>query len=33
MKAARSPGWAKLDYESQRERPTLLRFGEVRRVK
>jgi hypothetical protein len=30
MQAARSPSWAKLDYESQRGAPTLLRFGEVR---
>jgi Domain of unknown function (DUF2341)/Concanavalin A-like lectin/glucanases superfamily len=29
MQAARGPGWAKLDYESQRESPTLLRFGET----
>jgi hypothetical protein len=29
MQAARGPGWAKLDYESQREAPTLLRFGET----
>lgn len=30
MQAARGPGWAKLDYESQREAPTLLKFGEIR---
>ena len=30
MQAARGPGWAKLDYESQRESPTLLKFGETR---
>jgi hypothetical protein len=30
MQAARSASWAKLDYESQREKPTLLRFGEIR---
>jgi hypothetical protein len=30
MQAARSPGWAKLDYESQRASPTLLKFGETR---
>ena len=30
MQAARSPAWAKLDYESQRENPTLLKFGETR---
>ena len=30
MQAARSVGWAKLDYESQRESPTLLKFGETR---
>jgi hypothetical protein len=30
MQAVRSPGWAKLDYESQRESPTLLEFGEIR---
>jgi hypothetical protein len=29
MQAARSPAWAKLDYESQRESPTLLKFGEI----
>jgi hypothetical protein len=27
MQAARGPAWAKLDYESQREAPTLLKFG------
>ena len=32
MQAARSPAWAKLDYESQRESPTLLKFGEMRRL-
>ena len=30
MHGARSASWAKLDYESQRESPTLLRFGDVR---
>ena len=30
MQAARTPAWAKLDYESQREGPTLLKFGETR---
>jgi hypothetical protein len=29
MQAARGPAWAKLDYESQRESPTLLEFGET----
>jgi len=29
MQAARGPAWAKLDYESQRESPTLLKFGET----
>jgi hypothetical protein len=29
MQVARTAGWAKLDYESQRESPTLLRFGET----
>jgi hypothetical protein len=33
MNAARGPGWAKLDYESQRDRPTLLKFGDIRRAK
>jgi hypothetical protein len=33
MQAARSAGWAKLDYESQRAAPTLLRFGETRTTK
>jgi hypothetical protein len=33
MQAARSPAWAKLDYESQRESPTLLKFGEIRTQK
>jgi len=31
MQAVRTESWAKLDYESQRESPTLLRFGEIRR--
>ena len=31
MQAARGPGWAKLDYESQRESPTLLKFGATER--
>jgi hypothetical protein len=30
MQVARSGSWAKLDYESQREAPTLLTFGETR---
>ena len=30
MQVARGAGWAKLDYESQRESPTLLKFGEIR---
>ena len=30
MQVARSASWAKLDYESQRETPTLVRFGPVR---
>ena len=30
MQAARSRSWAKLDYESQRPAPTLLKFGGVR---
>ena len=29
MQGVRTESWAKLDYESQRESPTLLRFGEV----
>jgi hypothetical protein len=29
MQAARGRSWAKLDYESQRQTPTLLKFGEV----
>ena len=33
MQAARSRSWAKLDYESQREAPTLLKFGEVRTMR
>jgi hypothetical protein len=33
MQAARSRSWAKLDYESQRQAPTLLRFGETRTTK
>jgi hypothetical protein len=28
--AVRSPAWAKLEYESQKENPTLLKFGETR---
>ena len=28
--AVRSPAWAKLEYESQKENPTLLKFGEAR---
>jgi hypothetical protein len=33
MQAARGRNWAKLDYESQRQTPTLLKFGEVRTMK
>jgi hypothetical protein len=33
MQAARTPAWAKLDYESQRESPTLLKFGETQTTK
>jgi len=29
MQVARSASWAKLDYESQREAPTLLTFGDI----
>ena len=29
MQVARTASWAKLDYESQRESPTLLHFGEI----
>jgi hypothetical protein len=29
MRAARGLAWARLDYESQREAPTLLKFGET----
>jgi hypothetical protein len=32
MQAARSGSWARLDFESQRQTPTLLKFGEVRRI-
>jgi hypothetical protein len=32
MQVARTAGWAKLDYESQRESPTLVRFGNVRKA-
>jgi hypothetical protein len=31
MQAVRTESWAKLDYESQRESPTLLTFGDIRR--
>jgi hypothetical protein len=31
MQAARTESWAKLDYESQRESPTLLKFGDIQR--
>ncbi len=31
MQAARTAGWAKLDYESQRESPTLVKFGEIQK--
>jgi hypothetical protein len=30
MLGARSASWAKLDYQSQRESPTLLKFGDIR---
>jgi hypothetical protein len=30
MQAARGPGWAKLDYESQKEGQTLVKFSEIR---
>ena len=33
MQGARTASWAKLDYESQREAPTLLRFGDTRTMK
>jgi biopolymer transport protein ExbB len=33
MQSARSASWAKLDYETQRASPTLLKFGEARRRK
>jgi hypothetical protein len=33
MQAARGRSWAKLDYESQRPSPTLLKFGEIRTTK
>ena len=33
MQVARSPSWAKLDYESQREAATLLEFGEIRTMR
>ena len=33
MQAARGQSWAKLDYESQRQAPTLLKFGDVRTSK
>jgi hypothetical protein len=33
MQVARTAGWAKLDYESQREAPTLLKFGDTRTMK
>ena len=32
MQAARTAGWAKLDFESQRESPTLLQFGEIQKL-
>ena len=31
MQGVRTESWAKLDYESQRESPTLLKFGDIRR--
>ena len=31
MQGVRTASWAKLDYESQRESPTLLQFGDIRR--
>jgi hypothetical protein len=33
MQVPRSRSWAKLDYESQRQAPTLLKFGEIRTTK
>jgi biopolymer transport protein ExbB len=33
MQVARGRSWARLDYESQRQTPTLLEFGEVRTMK
>jgi hypothetical protein len=33
MHAARGRSWAKLDYESQRQTPTLLKFGEIQTMK
>jgi biopolymer transport protein ExbB len=33
MQVARGASWAKLDYESQRESPTLLQYGEIRTTK
>jgi hypothetical protein len=32
MQAARTAGWAKLDYESQRESPTLVKFGQIQKL-
>ena len=32
MQGARTAGWAKLDYESQRESPTLVKFGEIQKL-
>jgi biopolymer transport protein ExbB len=33
MQVARTASWAKLDYESQREAPTLLKFGETQTMR
>jgi hypothetical protein len=33
MQAARSASWAKLDYEGQRETPTLLIFGDIQTMR
>ncbi len=33
MQVARSGSWARLDYQSQRQAPTLLKFGKVRTMR
>jgi hypothetical protein len=33
MQVARSRSWTKLDYESQRRAPTLLKLGEIRTMR